>query len=167
MCIRDRHSTLVLQLLTIGILINALARVPFTLIQGVGRPDITAKLHLIELPVYLVSIWFLLRGYALEGAAIAWVLRASLDAIVLFVVAHKFLPIRKDRSVLLALVILLSLVALATICFFNSLMDRAGIACITLVLFLLVSWFFVLEKADKNFAMGYFRHSNQPAAKKI
>jgi len=41
------QSTLVLQLLTVGVLINSLAQLPFTLIQSAGRPDITAKLHII------------------------------------------------------------------------------------------------------------------------
>ena len=43
-------------------------RSPSALIQGVGRPDLTFKLHLIELFPYLVAAWFLIRGFGIEGA---------------------------------------------------------------------------------------------------
>ncbi len=46
-----QHSFRVLQWLAVGVFINSLAFVPFSLLQGVGRPDITATLHLIELPL--------------------------------------------------------------------------------------------------------------------
>lgn len=38
------NSTLVLQLLAVGVFINSLAHVPSGLEQGAGRPDLTAKL---------------------------------------------------------------------------------------------------------------------------
>lgn len=43
-----QNSTRVLQLLAIGVLINSLAHIPFSYIQSAGRPDLTAKLHLVE-----------------------------------------------------------------------------------------------------------------------
>ena len=47
------HSFRVLQVLAVGVFINSLAYVPFTFLQGIGRPDLTATLHLIELPLYV------------------------------------------------------------------------------------------------------------------
>ena len=44
-----QNSTLVLQWLAVGVLFNSLAQIPFVLLQSAGRPDITAKIHLIEL----------------------------------------------------------------------------------------------------------------------
>ncbi|MFO0170882.1 MAG: oligosaccharide flippase family protein, partial [Aphanizomenon sp.] len=52
-----QNSTQVLQWLAIGVFINSLSQVPFALIQGVGRPDITAKFHFIELPFYVMILW--------------------------------------------------------------------------------------------------------------
>ena len=54
------HSVLVLQILSAGVLINSIAHVPYNLIQGIGRPDLTAKFHLIELPFYIFIAWFLI-----------------------------------------------------------------------------------------------------------
>jgi len=86
------NSTLVLQCLAVGVMINSLAQVPFTVLQGAGRPDITAKLHLIELPFYLVGFWYLTGRFGIEGAAIAWLLRVAVDALFLFAMVPKALP---------------------------------------------------------------------------
>jgi O-antigen/teichoic acid export membrane protein len=78
------HSFRVLQWLAVGVLINSLAAIPFALVQGAGRPDLTAKLHLIELPGYLLTLWWLIGARGVEGAAIAWTARMGVDALVLF-----------------------------------------------------------------------------------
>ncbi len=38
-----RNSTAVLQLLAVGVFFNTLGVLPWVLIQGAGRPDLTAK----------------------------------------------------------------------------------------------------------------------------
>jgi O-antigen/teichoic acid export membrane protein len=79
-----QHSFRVLQWLAVGVLINSLAQIPFALVQGVGRPDLTAKLHLIELPAYLLTLWWLVSARGVEGAAMAWTARMGVDAMLLF-----------------------------------------------------------------------------------
>src|SRR5436309_4353959 len=37
-----------LQILAVGMLFNAVAILPFSLLQSIGRPDLTAKFHLLE-----------------------------------------------------------------------------------------------------------------------
>lgn len=86
-----QNSAPVLQWLAVGVLINSLAHTPFALIQGAGRPDLTAKLHLLELPIYLLVLWWLLPQYGILGAAIAWTARVTLDAVILFWLAQRFL----------------------------------------------------------------------------
>ena len=56
------NSYLVLQVLSLGVFINGVANVPFSLIQGVGRSDLTAKINLLELPAYLCVMWWLING---------------------------------------------------------------------------------------------------------
>jgi O-antigen/teichoic acid export membrane protein len=86
-----RHSTRVVQWLALGVLANSLALVPFSFVQGIGRPDLTAKLHLIELPAYLLALWWLISKLGVEGAAIAWAARVGIDALLLFWIARGFL----------------------------------------------------------------------------
>ncbi|MHB8754744.1 MAG: flippase [Candidatus Acidiferrales bacterium] len=87
-----QHSTRVLQWLAAGVFINGLALIPYSLLQGVGRPDLTAKLHLAELPAYLLVLWWLIHAEGIEGAAMAWTARVFVDAVVLFGLARRFLP---------------------------------------------------------------------------
>jgi O-antigen/teichoic acid export membrane protein len=86
-----RESTLVLRTLAVGILMNGFAQAPFAMIQARGRADLTAKIHLAELPFYVASVLYLIRVKGIEGAAIAWTLRVSVEAVVLFVVARYML----------------------------------------------------------------------------
>jgi len=84
------HSFRVLQWLAAGVFINGLAHIPFAMVQGAGRPDLTAKLHLIELPLYLLALWWLIAMYGVEGAAMAWTARVAVDGAVLFGMARRF-----------------------------------------------------------------------------
>lgn len=82
-------SAIVLQVLAVGVLFNSLAQVPFAFLQGVGRPDLTAKLNAVETPLYFgLAIW-LIRSYGIDGAALAWTLRVAVDAGALFILAQR------------------------------------------------------------------------------
>lgn len=85
------QSYIIVQWLALGVFINAIAMVPFALIQASGRSDITAKIHLIELPIYALVLWMLVDRHGLTGAAMAWTLRAAIDAIALWFFASKSL----------------------------------------------------------------------------
>jgi O-antigen/teichoic acid export membrane protein len=86
------QSTRVLQFLAAGVFFNGLAQVASALLQGVGRPDLTALLHVIELPFYLVSAWLLIRARGIEGAALAWTARTALDLVFFLAAARYVLP---------------------------------------------------------------------------
>jgi O-antigen/teichoic acid export membrane protein len=83
------RSAPILRIFALGVLINSLGQVPYTLLQGIGRPDITAKFHLIELPFYAAIAWVLLINWGLAGAAAAWCLRVALDTLLLFAATFK------------------------------------------------------------------------------
>jgi O-antigen/teichoic acid export membrane protein len=91
------NSYVVMQLLVVGVLMNGIASVPFALIQGVGRPDITGKLHLLELPIYLITAWWLVSAYGIKGAAACWLLRVGIDALALFAISSRLLPAQPHR----------------------------------------------------------------------
>ncbi|MDD2719990.1 MAG: flippase [Gallionella sp.] len=87
-----RHSTPVVQWLLVGIFMNGLAQVPVALIHGNGRPELVAKLHLAELPLYLLALLVLLKTYGITGVAIASMARMAVDAIVLLLISRRLLP---------------------------------------------------------------------------
>ena len=80
-------ATPVLQLLLIGILLNSAAHVPYALLQAHGRSDLTAKLHLLELPVFTVLLVVGVHWFGITGAALAWTLRVALDTALLYFTA--------------------------------------------------------------------------------
>jgi O-antigen/teichoic acid export membrane protein len=82
----------VLRWLAVGVFVNAFAYLPFTAIQSSGRPDRTAKLHLAELPLYLLTLYLLIRGYGILGAAMAWTARLSVEAVLVFWMVSRTLP---------------------------------------------------------------------------
>lgn len=72
------------EILFIGIWINSLAFVPYAFLQAQGRPDLTAKFHLLEAPPYIAALFLGLHVGGLHGAAWAWTARAAADAALLF-----------------------------------------------------------------------------------
>ncbi|MFX0195833.1 MAG: flippase [Candidatus Hodarchaeota archaeon] len=83
------QSVIVLQLLAVGVLVNSLAHVPYVFLLGMGRPDIPAKFHLLELPIHVGVALILICRWGIVGAAAAWSLRVLLDAILLFIAAFR------------------------------------------------------------------------------
>jgi O-antigen/teichoic acid export membrane protein len=85
------HSSRVLQWLAIGVFANGLATLPFAFVQGAGRADLTGKIHLIELPFYLLAVWALTKYLGIEGTAIAWTMRVIVDCALLFGAVQRLL----------------------------------------------------------------------------
>lgn len=77
----------VMEILFVGIWLNGLAYVPFSLTQAQGRPDLVAKISMIEFVPYLVVLWFMISWFGLRGAAIAWALRSGVDTLIQYKVA--------------------------------------------------------------------------------
>jgi O-antigen/teichoic acid export membrane protein len=86
------RSFLVLEWLAAGVLINSLAHVPSSMIQAIGRPEVNAMIHVLELPLYLALAWWMISHHGILGAAIAWVARVTVDAICFFAVGYRVLP---------------------------------------------------------------------------
>ena len=77
------ESCRAMQWLLVGILFNGIAHMPSGLIAAAGRPDITAKVHIVEAPIYVALLWLLIEEWGIEGAAITWTLRVAADCLVL------------------------------------------------------------------------------------
>lgn len=109
------NSAIVLQWLAVGVFINCLAQVLFALVQGLGRADLTAKLHLLELIFYLPLLWFALKQYGIAGAAVAWTLRVTVDWVLLLWVTKRLIPSTRDLILKLSGCIIITLIIL-TLC---------------------------------------------------
>jgi len=152
------ESTVALQILAIGVLINSLGQTPFALLQGVGRPDLPAKFHLIELPVYIGVAWILVSNFGIAGAAGAWTLRVALDALLLFAATFKVygfsLRLLARNGTILAGISLLILAGagygLKNVAGALSLYSQSLLVIGLLVLFAWGSWNRVLDSLDRR-----------------
>ena len=92
------QSTQVLRWLALGVLMNSLAAMPFALLQGIGRSDATAKIHLLEAPVYVILMVWLIREHGINGAAIAWCIRTTIDLSLLYWCAGRYVGATTSRE---------------------------------------------------------------------
>ncbi|MEX2582264.1 MAG: flippase [Gemmatimonadota bacterium] len=148
------NSTRVLQWLAAGVFINSLGQVPYSVLQGIGRPDITGKLHLAELPFYLLAIWWAASSYGIEGIAVVWVIRVTLDTAFLFLATRWFLPgvVPELRGTMRLIAVAPLILAVAAV--------QAGLlvklTCLAafLAIFGLVTWFRFLDPGERALVRG-------------
>ena len=79
-----RDAAPVGEILLLGMWLNSLAVIPYGFLQARGRPDLTAKFHLLELLPYAGALVLGLHLAGIRGAAWAWTARAGSDAALLF-----------------------------------------------------------------------------------
>lgn len=147
-----QNSTVAFQILALGSLVITLAGVPVSLLHGIGRADITAKLRLFEICFYVPLAWLLIREWGINGVAAAWTIRVSVAMILLFISSYKFGRIGffslVENGVIRACV-LLSIFTLTSFFTFQFSWKYYGLL-VLICAFLLATWFYVLNKFEKT-----------------
>ncbi|HEX7126916.1 MAG TPA: flippase [Thermodesulfobacteriota bacterium] len=131
------NSTGVLRWLAVGVFVNSLGRVAQTLVQGVGRPDVGAKLHLLEALPYAAALWVLVHRFGILGAAAAWTGRVALDTTALFWLAGRLVPALRRET---RRAILLTSGGAASIALLALVPDLAARSALAVVLLAVVAW---------------------------
>ena len=151
------NSAFVLQWLAVGVFINSIAQIPFALVQGAGRPDLTAKMHLIELPFYLLTLWWLLGVFGIKGAAVAWVVRVGIDTLILFVMVRCLLPNTKALmwNSLLRIIIAVCIFIMAG--YITGLFLKGMFLIGVLTVFIVVAWLWLLGPEERELVKDFFR----------
>jgi O-antigen/teichoic acid export membrane protein len=150
------NSTRVLQLLMIGIFVNSHAQIPFGLIQGGGRPDLTAKLHLFELPVFVMLLWWLLNDFGIVGAAIAWVIRIIIDTVLLFVIAERKVLNEYSFNSRWLVMMLVALAVIVSGGMISATIVKFLYAGLVLAVFLWIGWSAILTAGERGMLRKYF-----------
>jgi O-antigen/teichoic acid export membrane protein len=144
-----RNSASVARLLAVAVLINCMAHVPFTHLQSVGRPDITAKFHVLELPFYLVALFFLARSWGITGVAVAWLLRVMVDSFLLFWFSFRLLPECRFIITKLPLMIAGGLAFSLVAALITGMVIKILVACGVFFLAVPALWFWMLAPAER------------------
>ncbi|MDR3626868.1 MAG: flippase [Ignavibacteriaceae bacterium] len=142
------NSSLVLQYLALGILMNSMSSIPNNFFQGIGKPKIPTIINLLELPIYLPSMWFAIKYFGINGAAISYFIAAGIDAFAMFVVANKLFKIafKSNFYMLLSITLLLALIFPFII---NGVFLKIIIALVFLIIYLTIVWNFFLSQEEK------------------
>jgi O-antigen/teichoic acid export membrane protein len=88
----------VLRILALGILFSCLGFAPGTLIDAIGRPDVTARFALLQAVLFLPLSALMLLWLGIEGAAIAWALRCAADCLGRMWLAARLYPASREAS---------------------------------------------------------------------
>lgn len=149
------NSTRVLQYLSIGVFFNSMGFIPAAQVQGSGRPDATAKLCLLELPVYLFTLWALVHHFGIVGAAIAWLLRAAIDSVLLLILTWHVLPaaesaVRRQIAMMLAAGGLLAIPI-----FWPGFWSRMAYVTIVAAISVAVGWLRLLTSQERRLVFGW------------
>ncbi|MEE9433098.1 MAG: flippase [Sphingorhabdus sp.] len=79
----------------LGFWIRSFAVIPFSRLQAIGRPDLVAKWLLIQLPFYVIAVYFGLIYWGLIGAVIVFSMRRLVDFQILFYLSERCFSIPK------------------------------------------------------------------------
>ncbi|WP_237717220.1 polysaccharide biosynthesis C-terminal domain-containing protein [Cupriavidus basilensis] len=77
------ESRSVIEVLSFGLVPYTIGTMCISLLHADGKTDTTAKINLIEFPFFLALIYFCILHFGAVGAAYAWVIRVSVDAVLL------------------------------------------------------------------------------------
>ena len=132
-------------------LATGLGAIPFAFIQGIGRPDITAKFHMVEAAFYFPCVWWLVKGYGPTGAALAWALRAGADAILLLLFARRVLLSEHPHDKFFAVCATASIGVLILPMVSLPLAIKLPVVVLTLALFVLASWHWGFEAEERSY----------------
>ncbi len=150
-----QQASTAVRILVLGIFANALAPIPYNLLQALGRPDLTGKFHLAELPVYVLLCALLIPRWGITGAALASTVRFALDSVLLFWAAGHYCncSLRHfwlrafPRIASVASLLVLALLAIRTA--FDSPWARLGLGIIALAIWALGAWALLVDSEEK------------------
>lgn len=154
-----QNSTLPLQILAIGILIGSISQHCFSIFQGIGRPDIGAKIYFLLIPMSFMLTWFLISKIGISGAALSWTLSRLLGLLLsLIMVKHVLCMDFADldtEGILHQFACFLALGALLMpFQFLSSGLIKICLILSIFILFIIVEWLYVMDAKDKRLILS-------------
>ena len=136
------------QILAISVLVNCITWLPISLLHGLGRPDLTARCHLLELIPYILVCTALVVRFGVVGAALAVLVRAFVDAVLQFRAVHK-LGLSTLRRAEVGAMLFLTLLLAAAIPLTSIRAWTPYYGLVAVCVFCLVWWRWVLNRTDR------------------
>ncbi len=147
------NSAFVLRWLAVGVFVSCLAQLPFNLIQSAGKPSITATIQLVELLPYVLGLFLLVWAYGIEGAAVAWAARVTVDAGLMFFFAYRQLPRRPQFLLKLGAAVTAAFLAFYAATLPSALPVKSAALAAVLLVFGVVFWFLGFSPEERTFVL--------------
>jgi O-antigen/teichoic acid export membrane protein len=150
-----RTSATVLRILAVAAFLNGLAYLPFVLAEGVGKPGLVARYHLLELPLYAAALWLLTTRFGIVGTASAWALRMVFMAPLMYLLVMRhagvglLAPVKGSAGAALTAALLLLGTAALLPTLLPSGVAAAAAALLLVGAFAGLAWMRLLEGEDR------------------
>jgi len=165
----SKQSGPTLQILSIGLLLTSVGQIPGNLLDAIGRPDLRAKIYMLYFPPFLAILWLLVQSRGIQGAALAWSIRAGVELLMYVIITARHLHFSTRAHFQNGLLraacactglagIVLGVRVLAG----SQLLLRAISSGIAMVVFMFVIWRLVLDPTERHSlysAVGYSQES--------
>jgi len=143
-------SFFILRFLSIGILFNSIAFIPFSFIEGIGRPDVTAKIQLIELPIYVFLMWLVVKNFGTSGAAVLFMSRMIIDCILMIYFSQRLSGSKAVFRIKCSSASIFFFSLIVIIAIINSTLWIKILSIIIIISsFLFITWKFLLDFEDR------------------
>ena len=149
-----QESTLIMQIIAFGVLINSTAQIPFALIQASGKPRLTATLHMVELPVYFLILTIAIPVTGIHGVAWVWLARIIVDTTAMFVIANRVCDVSVPPGKSFSLLSVLLLLYLPVLVIDNH-MARLAYSVAIVAVFGVAFWKWLVPDNDKSRTTHY------------
>ena len=114
------QSARVMQIMAIALFIGGMSQPCTALLHAKGRPDVTAYLHIAQLPVHVITLLLLTWKWGIVGAAIALLLRVVIEHVTLVIASMHLVPAVAASLRRLAVQTAVGTLALLPLAFINS-----------------------------------------------
>jgi len=147
------HAAPVFRLLCFGVMLGGADQVVASFLDSIGRPSVNAKFSIVELFVYIPILAIMLREFGIEGGAVAWVARASIDFVLRLSLACRLFPALRK-----AIPDVVKTLAFATLClgvplFSTGFSVKFALAVLSLFMIIGYVWLFTFSGDEKNFVI--------------
>ena len=109
--------------------------------------------------MYLTIASILISRLGIEGAAIAWVIRATLDSLILFYLAGNILKITYPKFQIFLISSIVLFILFISILFFHDLYFKLAFSASLLITFFIYSWKGLLDSSERNFVVSYIKRT--------
>ncbi len=152
-----QNSTMVTRILSTGIFFTCLGQIPYAFIQGAGRPDLTGKLHLIELVPYIALVVLGIHWAGIAGAAAIWTFRFIIDTIAMYLIAQKQLGSHRLKTKGKVVAVVLALTAISILALLQPVKWRAVVYFLTMAVFIWAGFRYMVSADEKEFLKKVIR----------